>query len=262
MKKKMNRGFTLLELMIVVVMVAILAAVTVPKMMQVSSRNKLGEVTNLFQETMAEARALAMKTRQAVVVEVRSNQLWVNMLAGTECNGPIENDGAADTKRCIQLIDSLGSNVVNLALPEYTNAGVAMCDIRVAVLDAGACSTENITIGDAFALCYNGTGQLWARTDPDKATNTACGDSSAPDPDAGWQKTCVPWIGANATVSATQGTWFSGADVRFNRFTAGSGSCASGGLDSAAPTGSEDITRRVIVPAGGHPIVKLVSPND
>lgn len=255
MKNKKKRGFTLIELMIVLVLVSILAAVTVPKLIQVSDRNKLGEVTNLFQQTVAEARSLAMKTRQAVVVEVQNNQMWINLLDGAACNAPIR-------KRCFHSLgavrDAANINFIDLNTQEFQSAGVDMCDLRVATPNAannGQCTVSADLSAGGVGLCYNGSGQLWIRTVAD--ANTVCTETNAPDANANWAKACVPWIAGGASaITAAGSTWFSGADVRFNRFDTGAGLCPAGAV--TPPGGAEDVTRRVIVPAGGHPFIKLV----
>lgn len=246
MKIAKSRGYTLLELMIVLVMIAILAAVTVPKLMEVSQRNRLGELTNMFQEVVAEARSLAIKSRRAVVVEIRNGSVWVNLLDSVDCTGDIR-------KRCFRVVDTMGAAELDLETTEFSDAGIDMCNLRIATIDAaGGCvisSTDWASSG--VGLCYNGSGQLWIREDVD--TNTECGKSDAPSVTA-WNKACVPWVTADAVVSAVGSTLFSGADIRFNRFSSGAGTCPVG---SITPTGAEDITRRVLVPAGGHPFVKM-----
>jgi type II secretory pathway pseudopilin PulG len=251
-----------------VVLIAILAAVTVPQLNEVNRRNKLSEMTSLFQRTVAGARALAMKNRQAVVIEVRNDSMWVNLLAGTACNSPArqrcfdlaENDGVDPTVAAA----NPGQGVVYLKTPEYTDAGVDMCSFRIAAIDtsAGACVVETGYSATGAALCYNGSGQLWIRAGSGTIDANAVCNATAPlNPDANWRRACSPWVGAGGTPSSTQTDWFSGADVRFNRFTAGTGNCPPGAA-SVAPVGAEDVTRRIVIPAGGHPYVKLTTANE
>lgn len=266
MKKFKVRGYTLIELMVTVVLIAILAAVTVPQLNEVHKRNKLSEVTSLFQRTVAGARALAMQSRQAVVIEVRNDSMWVNLLNGTACNAPVrqrcfnlaENDGVDPTVAAA----NPGAGVVYLKTLDYTDSGIDMCSFRIAAVNAtsGTCavdSTDYSASGAAF--CYNGSGQLWVRAGSGAIdANAVCNATGALNAAAPWRKTCSPWITAGGTPSSTQTDWFSGGDVRFNRFTAGTGNCPPGAA-SVTPAGAEDVTRRVMIPAGGHPYVKLTT---
>ncbi|MBN2529829.1 MAG: prepilin-type N-terminal cleavage/methylation domain-containing protein [Deltaproteobacteria bacterium] len=255
MKKAYNRGYTLIELMITVLLIAILAAVTVPKLTEIKRRNRLSDATNLVQRTIADARALAMKSRQAVVVEIRNNAMWVNLLDGADCSDNVrkrcfdlkENDGVDAT---LEPADPIHSKVY-LATDEFVDAGVAMCDVRVALVAGSACVVRQPASGMSIALCYNGTGQLWIRER--MVGNTDCTDGTDVDTTAVWERACVGWLGA--TPSSDKKTWMSGADIRFNRFDSGTAACPAG---DGAPTNAVDVTRRVMVPAGGHPYVKLI----
>ena len=269
MKKMKIRGYTLIELMVTVVLIAILAAVTVPQLNEVNKRNKLSEMTSLFQRTMAGARALAIKNRQAVVVEIRNDSMWINLLNGMACNSPArkrcfnlaENDGVDPTVAAA----NPGAGVVYLKTSDYVDAGIDMCSLRVAAVNtsAGTCAADAADYSSSgAALCYNGSGQLWIRAGSGEIdANAVCNATGELNSAANWRKACSPWVGAGGTASSTQTDWFSGADVRFNRFTAGTGNCPIGAA-SAAPAGAEDITRRILIPAGGHPYSKLAAANE
>ncbi|MBN2716789.1 MAG: type II secretion system protein [Deltaproteobacteria bacterium] len=239
MKLHKNRGYTLIELMIVVALIAIVAAITVPKITEVNERTALSETVDLVQRSIADARTLSMKTRKAVVVELRQNNLWINVLSGTSCDSSI-------AKRCFDMGESNRANTVNTATLPVSN----MCNLRVAAIASDSCTVSADLTGSGVGLCYNGTGQLWIRQGADTMAECTGTAGAAPNP---WEKACSPWLGANAAVSSTLSNKFSGADVRFNR---GISSCPAG---SATPAAAQDVTRRVMVPAGGHPYIKQVS---
>ena len=234
-----RRGYTLIELVVVMALIAIVAAITVPKLSTVRDRTELSDTVSLFQRTIADAKSLAMKNRRAVTIEIRPDKMWVNVLSGMSCDDAI-------AKRCFHTGESGGRDTTAINL---------MCDLRSASVVSNACTVNaNELSGGGLGICYNGSGHMWIRTGED--TNAACAAVAGASPNP-WLRACAPWIGANAATNATQSTWFSGVDARFNR---GVSACPAG---SATPSAAQDVTRRVIVPAGGHPYIKLVeSAND
>jgi len=244
-----NRGFTLIELMVVVLLVAIMAAITVPQLVEVTRRGHLEETVNAVHRAVADARALAMKTRLATVVEIREESVWINQLATEACTSGYR-------KRCVQVMGATAiaadENVLRWDQGAVDKAGVAMCSFRQAAVNAtGVCAVSNLSLGDGGAVCFNGSGQLWVRSGGDDTTLCAATDA-AQDPTTVWLKSCVPWA-ANPGGATAQNA-FSGADVRFNRFESGAGTCPPGGTLSAD---AKDVTRQVLIPAGGHPLVRL-----
>jgi prepilin-type N-terminal cleavage/methylation domain-containing protein len=244
-----TRGFTLIELMMVTVLVAIMAAIVAPQLIDVNDRGNLDKVVNDTQKVIAFAKALAVKTRHAVVVEVRGDSIWVNTLQTNDCASKYRERcvmSAGDTK------NAADTNVFRWDAPVYKASGVAMCDFRVASFgQTNTCDITTITLpGGGAGLCYNGSGQLFIRTSIDTAS--ACGQTSDPSNSAIWTKACVPWVGSNNSDSAND---FSGADIRFNRFESASGKCAADG--SSLSPDVEGITRQILIPAGGHPMVRL-----
>jgi type IV fimbrial biogenesis protein FimT len=68
MNRQKNTGFTLLEVMIVVAIIGILAAIAVPSYQDMLERNRLKQVAEGFKSDMQFARTEALKRSQTVLV--------------------------------------------------------------------------------------------------------------------------------------------------------------------------------------------------
>lgn len=238
-----SMGFSLIELMIVLVIIAIFAAVAIPQIIEKSRSNKLTDIANMVQQTTSQVRVQAMRSRRAVVVEYdgSTNQMWLNVLEGANCWSAIDN-------RCVHNLDSDtfvaadDTRHFDLRSAEYQEAGVFMCDAQVSVESSGACAAPAaLSLTGQFGLCYSGEGDLWVRPSADDATT--CSGTGAVVARANWNKACPYRDGEEISSD--------GGLLRFNRFDpeGSGGSCA----DGASATDFLDVTRTVVVPSSGSP---------
>jgi len=244
-----NRGFTLLELMAVLAVITILAAVSAPKLYHLNDRNRLIEMVGDVEQVAGHARALAMQSSRAAVIEVNGNNIWVNVLAGPNCDDTYE-------RRCVQNMGdsktTAQTNVLQIDEQIFLDAGVTLCSIRFASVvpdpvNAATCTVEDVDPGGAFALCYAGNGELWVRKETDAAA--ACDQTGDPTVNNKWERGCAAWTKAGAAG----GNDFSGAELRFSRFESTGSTCHLGSTAS----GELDVARAVHVPAGAHPFTRV-----
>jgi type IV fimbrial biogenesis protein FimT len=87
MKKTLNAGFTLIELMIVIAIVAIIAALAVPSYRDMAERNRLKEAAESLASDMRFARTEAIK---------KSKDLRLTLVAATWCYGIDDDNTACD----------------------------------------------------------------------------------------------------------------------------------------------------------------------
>jgi prepilin-type N-terminal cleavage/methylation domain-containing protein len=231
MPKRKERGFSLVELMVVVAIIAVFSALVIPGITRVRFRNNLSEMVNEMQQLATETRALAMQTRRAAVLEVNPNvAAWVNLLPSSNCA-----DTTAVAQRCVFQAD-----LTNIS---YVTAGATMCPPNQLLLAAGSppvCEQSDDQPSDQYALCYSGRGELYIRDGADD--NTACdADDATPNATATWTPVC-DLVVANPTA----GTLTSGVAIPFNRY------------QNRDCTGTADDVQRVLfVPKSGAPYSKV-----
>ncbi|TVP55395.1 MAG: prepilin-type N-terminal cleavage/methylation domain-containing protein [Halomonadaceae bacterium] len=75
------RGFTLVELMIVVLLVAVVAAIAVPNFRQLVENNRISAGTNSIVSTLSYARSEALRQGRRVTVDARVDGAWAQGLA-------------------------------------------------------------------------------------------------------------------------------------------------------------------------------------
>lgn len=224
-KKKKNCGFTLIELMVTVSIIGLLSAVAIPSIMLVQNRNTLSEVVSDFQQFGSRARGLAMQTRNATVMTVGPDSVWVDVLDGPDCWSSLPDSG-----------ERMGNpSFVDLADP-LSKADAQVCGIHYL---AGT-----IAAGDAFALCYSGSGELYINDSPawslelDSSTDNDT-DSEPDAQETDW--TLTTGTQATATIADSGYTYNEGVVVLFNR---GCGSDAA------------DVERAVYFPIAAVPYSK------
>lgn len=71
-KKNLSAGFTLIEVLAVVVMVAVLAALAAPSWLQYLNNQRIGSVKSDLVQSLKQAQQDAIRQRQTVTVEVRT----------------------------------------------------------------------------------------------------------------------------------------------------------------------------------------------
>jgi len=81
-RRKLAAGFTLVELMVTVAVLAILVAVAVPSMADFSANNRLAAAKSAFSSTVALARTEAAKRGQPVIVQAAAGGVAGNEYAG------------------------------------------------------------------------------------------------------------------------------------------------------------------------------------
>ncbi len=251
MSEKGQHGFTLIELMVVMVIIAVFAALVAPQIGEVSRRGKLTDLTNMVQQSAAQVRTYALQTRRASVLEVSDGRVWVNVLEGSDCWSGLRLEN-----RCMHNYGKQATqdqdNRFDMSIAEYTDAGAYLCNVDLAHMASGTCQLNtDIAPGTSFALCYSGDGELFYRAGADATTCSGPDvDYASDDPGhsggslAGrdsWKRAC--------TIKGGDRDGFSGALLYFNRFESPPSACESDDV--------LDVLRGVHVPQGGAPYSRV-----
>ena len=150
MKMKIQRGFTVIELMIAVAMIAALVVIGVPSFTSIINSNQSAAKSNAFLSVLKLARTEATKRRQSIIVCASENQ--TNCTATNSwSDGWIvfeDTDGGNDFDAGETIIDTL-------SLPEdftVTRASAGPDQIIFA-----ATGLSNSTVAQTFTVCKANT---------------------------------------------------------------------------------------------------------
>jgi type II secretory pathway pseudopilin PulG len=243
--------------MVTVLIIGIFSALAIPGIIEIRYRNTLTDSVERVRSAAQMARDLAMKTRNAAVLEVRGDKMWINLLTGPSCLATID-------KRCTsQVANRAGVAPLYEADGLGASAGIALCGGVVRSLSApteenpnqtcSASATLSVATNTGFGLCYSGSGELRYRVGVD--ANTVC-DATDDHQTAAvvWLRSCSldPEQGVSVAVALPDGATASltdGAVLQLNRYDSAGTSCNA---DDAI-----DTTRLVKIPINGAPYSEL-----
>lgn len=229
-------GFTLLELMVVLVIIGVFSALAIPGIMEIRYRNTLTDSVERIRTAAGATRDFAMQTRKAVVLEVTSDGVWVNLLNDAACESEVETFCAPSLGGYQPLYDADSLGAV---------AGVALCGGTVLKVESSGCAAgPELVVGDGFALCYSGAGELYYRVGAD--ANTGCSGSNPPASGAdAWVRACS--VSSPVTIQFADESAYAledGAVLMLNRYE---------GTACGSATDATDMRRLVIFPTNGSP---------
>lgn len=161
--KRFQRGFTMIELMITVTLVAVLASIAAPSMRAYVLNNRLNSTSQEFLRTLQTARTEATKRQRNVIVCTSANpQVAVPTCTTSVATGWImfeDIDGNGDNSNTTELAEvhtfdsskmtmkADGNHRISYASTGFANPGgsqsIVICDIRGNVDSNGTTSQAN-----------------------------------------------------------------------------------------------------------------------
>lgn len=161
MNSKHNKGFTLIEMMVTVAVLAIILGIGVPSFQGLIERNRVSTATDRLLATLASARSEAIRLGQAVNV-LRLGDTWQNGWEVTTGASTIRRESGVSPS--IKIIDQNIGNAISFA----ANGNVPTLSGRSAVFTI--CATNSTARRRQISI--NERGHLSTRQNDE----TGCGD--------------------------------------------------------------------------------------
>ena len=84
--KKMNKGFTLIEMITVVIIIGVIAAIAAPNFLGLLNRNRVNEATNQVEAALREAQKIAIRNGKSCSITIsETNKTITNTTGSNPC---------------------------------------------------------------------------------------------------------------------------------------------------------------------------------